>query len=72
MVLEGQFDATPEGEIPIATIVNFSVEDQPIQVNLHYVNRLFDDIEKYNSHFSMGNMMARMILSSFEPNEGGV
>ena len=71
MVQEGQFDATPGKRAPVEAIVSFSVENQPIEVNLHDVNRLFSDIDKYNSQFLMGSMMARMILSRFEPVEEG-
>ena len=71
MVSEGQFDATQGGELPVEVIVNFSVEDLPLQVNLHDVNRLFGDVEAYNNQFSLGGMMTRMILSRFEPVEGG-
>ena len=64
MVSEGQFDATQGGELPVEVIVNFSVEDLPLQVNLHDVNRLFGDVEAYNNQFSLGGMMTRMILSA--------
>lgn len=65
--MEGKFDASPGGKKPQEMFVNFSVDNRPIKVNLHEVNGLFGDIEKYNSQFSLGSMMARMIISRFEP-----
>lgn len=50
--------------------VNYNVDSQPIEVNLQDVNRLFNDMKRYNDQFSLGSMMSRMIISHFEPNEG--
>lgn len=57
---------TPPQEIK----VNFNVDNQPIEVDLQDVNRLFNDIKRYNDQFSLGSMMSRMIVSHFERNEG--
>lgn len=69
MPFEEQFDATPGGKLPIDTGVNFLVDNQPVNVELNDVARLFSDIDRYNRQFSMGAMLARSIGFANEPEE---
>lgn len=68
MVQEGT-DETSKVTPPKEIKVNFNVDNQPIEINLHDVNRLFTDMERYNNQFSLGSMMSRVIISHFEPED---
>jgi hypothetical protein len=69
MPFEGSLDATTQKSLPILTGVSFSVDNQPVRVYLQDVNRIFNDIDKYNAQFSMGAMMGRMFISQIKSHE---
>ncbi|HOY61497.1 MAG TPA: hypothetical protein PK045_03260 [Candidatus Woesebacteria bacterium] len=56
----------PQKNIPQESKVNFSVDGQQLSVDLQDVNKLFSDMEKYNNHFSIGNMLARTLITQFK------
>lgn len=45
-----------------ALIVRLSIDNKPTEINLARVRDLFSDVNQFNEQFSMGSMMARMIL----------
>lgn len=60
-------DKIPQGIIHQETKVNFSAGGQQLGVDLKEVNKLFNDMARYDDQFSMGKMMSRVLLSHFQP-----
>lgn len=50
--------------------INFIAEGQPVEVNLQNIENVCADLKTYNKRYSLGGVMASMVISHFEKEVG--
>lgn len=54
---------------PKMAVVTFQEKSETVAVDLGDIDTLFGHIKKYNEYFSLGNMMARRVISLYEKDD---